>query len=168
MSSEPRLLHKEWGLLPLVLSGIATVSVIIISIYYDNQYEIPKIYIGGRYIQCQKSVASLLNAIALVYKYPGLALIVISLSSVIFCYVYDRGMFKFIIICFVLFSYPFTTILAGSKIVLSESSMETMCERGGYGSVAIHLPVLFLSSYVIIGNIVLLAKRWLRGRTKNG
>ena len=77
-------------------------------------------------------------------------------------------MFIFIIICFVLFSYPFTTILAGSKIVLSESSMETMCERGGYGSVAIHLPVLFLSSYVIIGNIVLLAKRWLRGRTKNG
>jgi hypothetical protein len=167
MSSEPKLLHKEWGLLPLVLSGIATICVIVISIYYYNQYGISRVYINGEYIQCKKSVASLLNAIMAVYKYPGLAIIVISLISVIFCYVYDRGMIIFVIICFVIFNFPFATILGRAKIVLSQSSVATLCERGSYDSVAIHLPLLFLSSYVIVGNVVLLAKRWLRRITKD-
>jgi len=167
MSSEPRLLHKEWGLLPLVLSGIATICVIVMSIYYDNQYGIPNVYIGGKYIQCEKSAASLLNAILFGYKYPGFVLIFISLISVVFCYIYDRGIFVFVVIYFVIFNYPFAAILSGSKIVSSQASVETLCVRGGYGSVAIHLPLLFLSSYVIIGNIVLVAKRWLRRRIKN-
>jgi hypothetical protein len=167
MSSEPRLLHKEWGLLPLVLSVIAAICVIVISIYHDNQYGISYVYVGDKYIQCEKSVASLLKAIVSVYKYPGLALIIISLISVVYSYVNDRGVFVFILICFVFFNYPFATMLGGTKIVISQSSVATLCERGSYGSVAIHLPILFLSSYVIIGNIVLLAKRWLRGRAKN-
>lgn len=168
MSSEPRLLHKEWGLLPLALSGIATISVIFLSIYYSNQLGIPLVYKGGNYIQCDRSVAAIVNAIIDVYKYPGFALLAISFISLIYCYVYDRGMFVFILICFVIFNYPFfAAILDGSKLILSKSSIETLCERGSYASVAMHLPLLFLSSYVIIGNIVLLAKRWLRGRTKN-
>ncbi|TBF35242.1 hypothetical protein ELG88_08445 [Rhizobium leguminosarum] len=162
------MLHKEWGLLPPALSGIATMSVIFLSIYYANQVGIPRIYLSGDYIQCDRSVAALLNAIVYVYKYTGMAVMLISFISIVFCYIYDRGMFLFIVICFVIFGYPISTVWRGSKIVLTESSIETLCERGDYGSVAFHLPFLFLSSYVIIGNIVLLAKRWLRGRSKNG
>lgn len=154
------------GAATLILSGIAAACVVVISIYYDNQYGIPKIYVGGKYIECGKSAASLLNAIVSVYKYPGLILIFVSFLSVIFCYVYDRAIFAFIVICFVFFNYPFAAILGG-KIVLSNSSLETLCKRGSYGSVAIHLPLLFLSSYVIIGNIILLAKRRLRWRAEN-
>ncbi len=169
MSFEPRLLHKEWGLLPLALSGIATISVIALSIYYLNQVGVSLVYKGGNYIECDRSVGAIINAIIFVYKYPGFAMVVISFVSVIFCYVYDRGMFVFILICFVIFNYPFfAAILDESKLILSKSSIETLCKRGGYASVAMQLPLLFLSSYVIIGNIVLLAKRWLRGRTKNG
>jgi hypothetical protein len=166
--SEAWSLHMEWGLLPLALSGIATISVIVLSIYYANHDVIPIVYAGGKYIECDRSVSSLINAVVSVYKYPGLGLMVMSLASVILCYTYDRVLFVFVLLCFVIFNYPFAAILDESKIILSQSSVETLCKRGNYGSVAIQLPILFLSSYVIIGNIVLLAKRWLRGKTKNG
>jgi hypothetical protein len=170
MSSESRSLHKEWGLLPLALSGVATISVIVLAIYYSNQVGTPLIYKGGKYIQCDdRSVAAIINAIVSVYKYPGFALVAVSFVSLVFCYIYDRGMIVFILICFLIFNYPFfSSILDESNLILSESSIETLCERGNYASVVMQLPILFLSSYVITGNIVLLAKRWLRGRTNNG
>lgn len=168
MSSEPKLLHKEWGLLPLALSGIAIISVIILSIYYSNQSVSTAIYKNGIHIQCDRSVAALVNAILFTYKYPGAVLIIISFASVILCYIYDRGMFLFVVVCFVIFNYPFVAIFKQSKFILSESSVETLCARGNYGSVVMQIPIMFLASYVIIGNVVLLAKRWLRGRTKNG
>ncbi|MBY3378946.1 hypothetical protein [Rhizobium laguerreae] len=168
MSSAPRSLQKEYGLLPLALSGVATVSVIILSIYYANNLYISSVYKGGAYIQCEASVAALISGIITIYKYPGLALIFISLVSVIFSYFYDRVLFVFVLLCFVIFNYPFAALLDNTKIILSLSSIETLCKSGNYAVLAIQLPVLFLSSYVIIGNIVLLAKRWLRGRTQNG
>jgi hypothetical protein len=168
MSSEPRSLQKEYGLLPLALSGIATVSVIILSIYYASKGDISLVYKSGKYLQCDASVAALTNGIVSIYKYPGLAIIFVSLASVIFSYFYDRTIFVFILICFVIFNYPFAAVLDNTKIILSSSSIERLCKSGNYASVALQLPILFLSSYVIVGNIVLLAKRWFRGRTKNG
>lgn len=165
MSSESWSLHKEWGLLPLVLSAIGTASVIILSIYHANQTGTPLVYAGGKYIQCDRAVAALLNAITHVYKYTGLLLMFVSLVSVVFSYFYDRAAFIFITICFVFLSYPFAAVLDNNKIILISSSVERICRSGSYLVVLIQLPILFFSSYVMLGNIVLLAKRWRRGRT---
>lgn len=168
MSSEPRSLQKEYGLLPIALSGIATVSVIILSIYHANKGDMSTVYFGEEYIKCDTSVAALINSTISIYKYPGLVLIFVSLASLIFSYIYDRVLFIFILICFVIFNYPFAALLDNAKIILSLSSVDRLCSSGNYAIAAIQLPILFLSSYVISGNIVLLAKRWLRRRTENG
>ncbi|MFS2153607.1 hypothetical protein [Rhizobium sp. Rhizsp42] len=163
MSLEPKLLHKEWGLLPLAMSGLATISVFILTIYYLNQTGTAFVFDNGRHLECERSVASIINAVVVVYRYPGAALTAISLASVIFSYFFDRGMFIFVLICFVIFNYPFlASTFNESNLILSNSSIGTLCERGGFFSVAMQLPIMFLSTYVSVGNIVLLAKRWRR------
>ncbi|MFS2177096.1 hypothetical protein ACCC98_14245 [Rhizobium pisi] len=165
MSNETKLLHKEWGLLPLAVSGLATISVFVLSIYYLNQRGVAFVFDNGQNLECERPVASIINAIVVVYRYPGIALTAISFVSVIFSYFFDRGLFIFVLICSVIFNYPFlAATLNESSLILSDSSIGTLCKRGGFLSVAIQLPIMFLSTYVGVGNIVLLAKRWRRRR----
>ncbi len=169
MSSAPRSLLKEYGMLPLALSGFATASVIILCIYYSIQIHIPEVYQNGSVLECSQPVSALINSIQAVYKYPGLLLIVLSIASIIFSYVYDRLLLVYIIFCFAIFTYPFAALFDDTNVVLSLVSINKICDGGIYYIfVLIQIPLLFVSSYILSGNIILLAKRWLRGSTKNG
>lgn len=169
MPSVSRNILKEYGLLPLALSGVATLSMVVLSIYFLNQAERPILYQYGKPLACTPWVSSAINSIKITYTYPSIILILISLASVVLSYIYDRVILLFIVFSFIIFTYPFVAILDDSRVVVSFIPLNRLCEGGISGAfVAIQVPLFFVSAYVIIGNFVLLAKRWLRRRNENG
>jgi hypothetical protein len=162
-------LTKEYGKIPLAISAFATgSSIMFLFLFYfdalsatDLGIEIPALS------NCNKLAISVLHSIVIVYNTTAYGLVLLCLITSILFYVYDRKLFLFNLIVDVIFIGPMLAIIDSSVLVITPTSLGSICQSSVQsGMLLLQYALFFASTYFLLGNFVLFCRRNLTSKGK--
>jgi hypothetical protein len=161
---------KVYGRVTLILSGVPFLFCCALSIYLvitgDDSLTSPVLSKYYLVFGCLGSAYALISAIVYTYRILSILLLLSFTLSCLLSYLYDRVLLKWVFLTSGVFSVPFIALQFPSVLVLSSVPVEVMCRNPQSFGLVFHMIALFVASYVIIGNFVMVLKRRYKGNVQ--
>jgi hypothetical protein len=161
---------KVYGRVTLILSGVPFLFCCVLSIYLviAGDYSLTSPVLSKYYLVhgCLGSAYALISSIVYTYSDLSILLLLSFILSVLLSYLYDKVLFKWVLLTSGAFSVPFIALQFPSVLVLSSVPVQVMCRNPHSFGLIFHMVAIFVASYVIIGNFVMLLKRRYKGNVQ--
>ncbi|MBW9116374.1 hypothetical protein JNB88_22305 [Rhizobium cauense] len=159
---------KLYGVITLALSGVPFLICCFLAIYLAQTGNFTAVSsLTSRYdllSVCSGRTYALISSILYIYGPLSVAALLSYLVSLPLAFLYNGPLFKFVALSSGVFSVPFLALQFPSVLVLSRMPIDVMCREHPQSlALVLHMTALFVASYVIFGNLVMLLKLSYKG-----